>query len=112
MSTLADAVLLAAETIRENPERWTHGQYFRNAAGEELFDDEPQRACQACAMGMVLVAAGVLEVAFSLGNDDVLDVALNSVSETSGRSVEEFNDYLATGPDDVADMLERIAGVL
>lgn len=100
MSTLADALTLAAETIRENPERWTKGTYYRDSNGWALY--HPDNACSACAIGMTFIAADVVDAKFD--EDDLHMLSLN----VAFRGVAGINDS-AKSAADVAEYLDRMA---
>lgn len=111
MPSLADAVRLAAETLREHPERWTHHHYFRTADGAIPYVDAgPEVACKACAIGMVFVASRVLDLGLKLNHiENELDDATARLQEAD---LADYNDHYAEGPGDVAARLDEIAAVL
>lgn len=84
MSTVRDAVLLAAETLEEHPERWMQG---------DLFDDGERCAC---ALGMCYAAADILGVdrmraymVISGAYCDLYDDDLPSFNDDEGRTAAE-----------------------
>ena len=100
MSTLADALTLAAETIRENPDRWTKGTYYRDSNGWALY--HPDNACAACAIGMTFIAADVLDA--KIHEDDLHMLSLN----VACRGVAGINDT-AESAVEVAEYLDELA---
>lgn len=100
MSTMSDALRLAAETIRENPDRWTKGTYYRDSNGWALHN--PYGACSACAIGMTFIAAHVVDAKI---NEDELHMLSLKVGF---RGVAGINDT-AKSAADVADYLDELA---
>jgi hypothetical protein len=97
---MSDALRLAAETIRENPERWTKGTYYRDSNGWALY--HPDNACSACAIGMTFIAADVIDA--KIHEDDLHMLSLN----VSCRGVAGINDT-AYHAADVAKYLDELA---
>lgn len=95
MSTVRDAVLLAAETLEEHPERWMQGDLFE-------FHDESPDVVHACAIGMCVTAGTVLGVtgvtAVDMAHEDAFGIDLI-----------DFNDNEASSAAEVAARLRELA---
>lgn len=108
MTTPADTaacLLLAADTLDSNPERWTR---------HTMLDDRPTRATHGCALGMATVAAYVL------GHDIEGVAAMVSLThrhmtldqDDEAQTLFAFNDMQARDAHQVAARLRRLAGYL
>lgn len=86
-ATVKDAVLLAAETLEENPERWLRGDFYD---GEALCD-----TYRACVVGMTDVAAAVLGLDAQAGcvvrdlHEDVFEYDITGWNDHDARSAAE-----------------------
>lgn len=100
MSTVRDAVLLAAETLEEHPDRWLQGDLFE--FDENHLAGGPVRAC---AIGTCRLAAGVLGVPLHKVDDAVTGASLDAY----GEGLDEFNDHVARTPAEVVVRLRELA---
>lgn len=117
---LSDVVQLAADTIRDHPDRWIQGAYQTDYRWTDGGRDGGGRwdTCSACAHGMISVAAAVLGYrdGYDAENDTteaaslVDQVAEDLTGERDGLAA--YNDDAGRTPRQVAGVLDDIADAL
>ena len=107
MSASFDDVLeLAAQTLEENPERWTRDVMFRDEWGAST--GHPAHACSACALGMVYLASVELGRDDGSPTNDAGEAERRYHEGSQGWDLGTYNDVYAQSARQVADTLRSL----